>query len=174
MNAESNQEITIKLLKDRPDCIPVLASIWHDVLGKIWLPDISEDSIVKDLEFNLNSYSLPLTFVAFNGNIPVGMCSLCENDGIRPDFIYHNLSPECLGKIGWLADLVVSNISQKIGIGSKLIKEVINKARQMSLVKLYLFTFDKTLTRYYQRLGWSVIGVDKFKGRPVTVMSIDL
>lgn len=39
---------------------------------------------------------------------------------------------------------------------------------------LYLFAFDPTIPEYYSRLGWRTIGMDEFKGHPVTVMGIML
>lgn len=36
--------IKIELLKNHPNTIPVLAHIWHEVLGKIWVPDVSVTS----------------------------------------------------------------------------------------------------------------------------------
>lgn len=146
MSAESKHAVTIKFLKDRQDCIPVLADIWCDVLGKIWLPDVPKNRIVENLKLHLNIDSLPLTLVAFEGDIPVGMCSLRANDGIRPD-----LMP-------WLGSLVVSAEHQHKGIGSKLIQSTVDKARQMGFEKLYLFAFDKTIPEYYQQLGWVGLG----------------
>ncbi len=32
--------IKIDLLKNHPNTIPALAHIWHEVLGKIWMPEI--------------------------------------------------------------------------------------------------------------------------------------
>lgn len=35
-------------------------------------------------------------------------------------------------------------------------------------------TFAPTIPDYYKRLGWSKIGMDEYKGHPVTVMEISL
>ena len=32
--------IKIELLKNRPESIPILANIWREVLGQIWMPEI--------------------------------------------------------------------------------------------------------------------------------------
>jgi len=37
--------ITIAYLKQYSDCIPKLAKIWHEVLGKIWMPEIGIEEI---------------------------------------------------------------------------------------------------------------------------------
>ena len=96
-NGESEIMITIDLLKNHPKSIPKLAIIWHDVLGKTWVPDIPVSRVIERFNDHLNDKTLPLTFVAIENNMPVGMCSLRENDGIRPD-----LMP-------WLGSLVVDS-----------------------------------------------------------------
>ncbi len=37
--------ITIDLLKNHHETIPALANIWHEVLGKIWMPEIGIEEI---------------------------------------------------------------------------------------------------------------------------------
>jgi hypothetical protein len=108
--------ITIDLLKNHSESIPALASIWHEVLGKIWVPDIPVERVITRFQDHLNDQDLPITFVALDGDLPVGMCSLRENDGIRPD-----LNP-------WLGSLVVDpNIknrgSEKCWLMSQSIKQ---------------------------------------------------
>lgn len=154
--------IKIDLLKNHPQTIPELASIWHEVLGKIWASDVSIERVHQKYKEHLNDALLPLTFVALDGEIPVGMCSLRENDGIRPD-----LKP-------WLGSLVVTPSYQKQGIAQLLIDAVKIKAIELEFKKLYLFAFDLTIPDYYERLGWRKIAMDQFKNYPVTVMEICL
>ena len=89
------------LLKNHPSAIPVLADIWHEVLGKIWALGIPVAPIMARFADHLNDLILPITLVALDGDLSVGMCSLRENDGIRPD-----LTP-------WLGSLVVDPKHQK-------------------------------------------------------------
>lgn len=154
--------IKIALLKDYPQTIPQLAAIWHDVLGKIWVPDIPVDRVETRFAEHLNEDTLPITFVALEDKKPVGMCSLRENDGIRPD-----LSP-------WLGSLVVDPNYQKRGIGEALINALKQKAIELGFKELYLFAFDPTIPDYYAKLGWEIIGMDSFKDHPVTVMRLFL
>ncbi len=150
--------IKIDLLKNHPNTIPALADIWHEVLGKIWVPDIPIERVITRLKESRNDQALPITFVALDGDLPVGMCSLRENDGIRPD-----LTP-------WLGSLVVDPKYQKQGIGKMLIDVTVLKAKELKFKKLYLFAFDPTIPKYYERLGCKKIGMDEFKSHPVTVM----
>lgn len=150
--------ITIDYLTHHQDCISALAKIWHDVLGKIWLPEVPIARVENNLSNHLNTEQLPLTFVAFKQNQPIGMCSLRVNDGIRPD-----LTP-------WLGSLVVSSQHQRQGVAKMLIEKTKEKARNMDFRSLYLFAFDPTIPNYYGHLGWNKIGLDEYKGLKVTVM----
>jgi predicted N-acetyltransferase YhbS len=111
---------------------------------------------------HLNDQYLPITFIALDDDIPVGMCSLRDNDGIRPE-----LYP-------WLGSLVVAPTYQKQGIGKMLINVTVKKSKQLGFEKLYLFAFDPAIPEYYERLGWKKIGIDEFKSHPVTVMEVTL
>jgi len=150
--------VTINLLKNHPECIQRLAEIWQEVLGSKWLPDISVEAVVQRFQTHLNDEVLPLTLIALDGTQPIGMCSLRENDGIRPD-----LKP-------YLGSLVVAPAYQKQGVGRALIDATKKQAKSLGFQKLYLFAFDPAIPPYYERLGWQIIGMDEFKDHPVTVM----
>lgn len=154
--------IKIDLLKNHKDTLPLLAKIWYEVLGRIWVPDVPIERVEQNFLKHLNDDIMPLTFVAFHYDKPVGMCSLRENDGIRPD-----LKP-------WLGSLVVDQGYQKQGIGKTLMDMTKQKAVALGFETLYLFAFDPTIPNYYERLGWRKISMDEFKGHPVTVMEIAL
>ena len=127
--------IKIDLLKKHPNTIPALANIWHEVLGQIWVPDISVERVITRFADHLNDQALPITFIALDGDLPVGMCSLRENDGIRP-----NLTP-------WLGSLVVDPKYQKQGIGRILIDVTVLKAKELGFEKLYLYNLFQTSDR---------------------------
>lgn len=152
---------TIDYLKNHAACIPRLAEIWHEVLGQIWVPGVQLEEIETWLHEWLND-SIPLAYIALDNNIPIGMCSLQLNDGVRPD-----LQP-------WLCDLVIDPAHQNRGVGKMLIDITKNKAKDLGFKKLYLFTFDPTIPDYYKRLGWKKIGMEEFNGYPVTVMEATL
>ena len=42
--------ISIDYLKSHPDTIPALAEIWHEVLGKIWVPDVPMARVEENLK----------------------------------------------------------------------------------------------------------------------------
>jgi hypothetical protein len=154
--------IKINLLKNHQSTIPQLAHIWHEVLGKIWVPDVPVERVIARFEDHLNNQNLPITFVALDSDVPVDMCSLRENDGIRPD-----LTP-------WLGSLVVDPKHQKQSISKILIDATLLKSKGLGFEKLYLFTFDPAVSSYYECLGWRKIDVDEFRAHIVTVMEVDL
>lgn len=149
-------------LKFYPQCIPQLAEIWYEGLGKIWVPQIKIEEVIERFHAHLNIDTLPLTVVAFDNSVPIGMCSLRENDGIRAD-----LSP-------WLGSLVVHPHYQRQGIGKELVTRIQAIAKKLNFQQLYLFAFDPTISQWYTKLNWSFISMDKFKEHPVTVMYIYL
>lgn len=149
--------IKIDLLKKHPYAIPALASIWQEVLGKIWMPEV-DIAEIESLYYEELNQDMPLTYIALHDEIPVGSCTLELDGGIRPD-----LSP-------WIGDLVVTPKYQNKGVGKMLLDATIEKAKNLGFEKLYLFNFDPEIPAYYQRLGWKKIGIDEFKSHPVTVM----
>ena len=153
--------IKIDLIKNHPQTIPAIAKIWHEVLGKIWMPELKLEEI-ESLSYEELKQDIPLTYIALYDEIPVGSCTFELDGGIRPD-----LSP-------WLGDLVVDPKYQKQGIGKMLIDAAVEKAKELGFKKLYLFTFDPAMPGYYKWFGWKEIGMDTFKSRPVIVMELVL
>lgn len=153
--------IKIALLKNYPYTIPTLANIWHEVLGKIWMPEIGIEELESLYYSELNG-EMPLTYIALWDESPVGSCTLELNESIRPD-----LGP-------WISDLVVDPKYQNKGIGKMLVEVAVKKAKDLGFKNLYLFAFDPTIPKYYERLGWQKIGMDVFKSYPVTVMEVGL
>ena len=155
--------ITIDLFSRHQQHLPTIAEIWHEVLGKVWMPHVTIDYIEQLISSWTEIDDLPTAYIALNTNhLPVGIASLQKNCGIRPD-----LQP-------WLGSLVVATSHQQQGIGKTLINTVKEKASSMGYPTLYLFTFDPKLLTYYGRLGWKSIGSDKFMNQPVYVLEIDV
>jgi len=159
---KQNKEIEIKLLVDCLQHIPVLAELWYEQISRHWAPNASIERAKQNLIKHTNYELLPLTFVAFDNNQPVGMASLRENDGIQPD------------RAPWLGSLVVDPAYRKQKIGEQLIEAVKRRASLLGYPKLYLLAFDQTIPAWYERLGWKSIGTDQLFGHSVAVMDIKL
>lgn len=154
--------IKIDLLKNHLEAIPALAHIWHEVLGKIWFPELTIQEITSLTNDELGHPDETTSFVALCDEIPVGFCTFKLREEFRPD-----LGP-------WLADVVIDPKYQKQGIGKMLVDVAVRQAKERGFKKLYLFAFDPTIPEYYERLGSKKIGMDVFKSHPVTVMEVEL
>lgn len=154
--------IKIDLLKNHPHAIPALAHIWHEVLGKIWFPELTIKEIESLTYDELSHSDETILFVALCDQIPVGFSAFKLKEEFRPD-----LGP-------WLADVVVAPKHQKQGVGKMLIDIAMLKAKELGFGKLYLFAFDSTILEYYKRLGWNKLEVNEFKSYPVTLMEIKI
>lgn len=157
-----NKKITIKLLTECPEHILELAALEYNEINQHWFPCIGIDQVVENITKHLNTEKMPLTFVAFLDEIVVGMASLCETDGIRPDLL------------PWLVSLVVHPDYRKQKIGEMLINAVKEQATHFGYHHLYLFALDHSIPRWYTKLNWKEIGADQYFGHSVTVMMLDL
>jgi GNAT superfamily N-acetyltransferase len=90
--------------------------------------------------------SLPCSFVAFWGELPVGMVSIKETDMLRRQ----ELSP-------WLSALYVSPEYRGKGIGNELINAVLNHCSRKGFKIVFLFIDIRYITqleKYYKDRGW--------------------
>ncbi len=102
---------------------------------------------------------IPLTLIALYKSNLVGTASLIINDlEQRKD-----LSP-------WLAALYVLPEFRNKGIGSRLVRTVVETAKQIGVTVLYLYT---DLPSFYTPLGWSVMEkIENNKGS-MSIMDIE-
>jgi len=98
--------IKIDLLKNHPDAIPALAHIWHDVLGRIWFPELTIQEIGSLTYYELNHPNETISFIVLCDEIPVRFCTFKLKEEFHPD-----LAP-------WLANVVlIRNIKNKALVG---------------------------------------------------------
>lgn len=154
--------MNIKLLGECPHLIPNLSQLWFDEIGKIWIPDASVERAMQHFENHTNLSSLPMTFVAMDGEQVVGMCSLRHDDGLGDE-----MTP-------WLGGLIVAPLYRGKGIGEQLVNVIKACAYQIGYDRLYLLTLDKTIPTWYSKLGWKTISENKLYHHEVKVMTIDL
>jgi GNAT superfamily N-acetyltransferase len=151
--------IKIELLKNHPDYAPILAfwayQEWYQQRS------IPFDLVIKSYKGRARSEKIPITWIAVEDGIPVGMASLKEND----IWSRKNLNP-------WLASLFVLPEYRKRGIGFMLINQVIEKSKLLQHPLLYLFTDhnNNRLERYYSKSGW--LFLEKAKGNDENIINI--
>ena len=150
----------IDTLKNHAELIPLLAN-WHfQQWGSSTIePQQTVEWRIDNLKGHFNHATLPITFVAFSGSVPVGSASLTIYD--LP--IRQNLSP-------WLSTVFVLSEHRNQGIGSALVKHVVEKARALQFPVIYLFTPDQV--NLYSHLGWKIFEEVVFHGHDYTVMKI--
>lgn len=100
--------------------------------------------------------SVPKFFGARIGGELAGIASIVPHDlPTRP-----KLGP-------WLANVLVQPPWRRRGIGSALVKHVMDYAAALHTA-LYLYTFDQVAL--YQHLGWQTLELGRYLERPITLM----
>ena len=100
----------------------------------------------------------PIAFVAEVAGEPLGTATLDVDDlPSRPD-----LSP-------WLASVWVAPAARGRGLATALACHVEARAAALGHGKLHLFTPDRAA--FYARRGWRVLGAERWRDVPVTLMA---
>jgi GNAT superfamily N-acetyltransferase len=155
----------IDYLANHPNAIPALARWHHEQWQHLNPGDTVEQRIIQ-LQAHLGKRQIPTTFVALSPReapgILLGSASLTAHDmDTRPDF-----SP-------WLASVFVAPEHRRQGIGTALIRRVIQEAEALGTDNLYLFTTpDKH--GFYARLGWELIEHTRYRGHQQIVMTLKI
>jgi len=72
----------------------------------------------------------------------------------------------------WVASVYVRRAARGSGVGSALIRHIMQRAARGGLGTLYLFTPDRV--EFYRRLDWVELSRELYQGVPVTLMQVDL
>jgi N-acetylglutamate synthase-like GNAT family acetyltransferase len=146
-------------LKDKPEHLLPLAQ-WHHAEWSYLNPLRSFDQRVQEMQEDLEGKVIPTTFVAEDaGELLGSACILADDMSSHPE-----LTP-------WLASVYVNEIHRGKGIGSTLVKRVMQHAQENGVKRLYLYTPDQE--QLYARLGWQLYSREPYNGTPVTIMAID-
>ncbi len=150
----------IEYLADHRSLVPLLAQ-WHHGEWSHFRPDETIGGRAQRLSASAQREGYPVTFVALSDGELLGSVSLVAHDmEIRRD-----LTP-------WLADLYVAPVHRRRGIGSALVRRVIQEAARRGIATLYLFTTSKENESLYANLGWSVRERMEYLGRLRVIMEI--
>lgn len=130
-----------------------------------WLsktPDVSIEDVVTQTKKYTNRIGAPMIVLAKSDHQLVGAAQLkiTEMD-IRPEYEY------------WIGGVYVSANNRGKGVGSVLVQEVINRAKEAGISKLYLQT-ENLSGGMYLRHGFKPIEEVHYKGYHVLVMVADL
>ena len=119
------------------------------------------DGTLDALEARARGHLIPSTYVAEESGVPLGTVSVVECDFPSR----HEWSP-------WLADMYVDPGSRNRGIGSALAIHVESLASEAGISELYLITRHQS--RFYARIGWSVIERIQYQGEAAALMRREL
>ena len=155
-----NDSKNILNLKDKPELIPMLAA-WHHAQWGYLNPGLSFDMRLEKMRKYLGDEPIPSTYVRVDDDYVKGSAALVDSDMES----HPELSP-------WLASVYVKPEARGTGIGSALVKYVMQKARELGFHELFLFTSDRE--PFYEKLGWKTLFKEEYRGGEVTVMKIEL
>lgn len=147
-------------LREAPEAVPQLARWHHAEWAHINRGDTRERRAER-LRRQVRSAGLPQTWVAMAEEEVLGSASL-----VRSDMDTH---PEWTP---WLASVYVAEKNRGSGIGTALVRRVVEEAKVRGFTTLYLFTPDRP--GFYERLDWARVGEESYRGERVTVMRRDL
>jgi len=146
-------------LREHAEFIPTMAVWHHDQWGYL-NPGGSVEKRISSLEAELESDEIPKTFVAVSDGKLLGSDSLIPHDmETRME-----LAP-------WLASVFVDPELRKQGIGSALVRYVVQEACSRGYQTIYLYTPDRMA--FYEGLGWTFMERADQKGHQVDIMMID-
>jgi GNAT superfamily N-acetyltransferase len=145
------------LLADRPETIPIIARWYFDEWAER-SPGATVASICANLEKYLNRTTVPLLVLAVDHDDILGVASLKYREmDIYPD------------REHWLGGVYVPTVHRGRSVGSRVVENVVERARSLNVSTLHLQT-DRLDGGMYGRLGWKESERVTYRGREVLVM----
>ena len=146
-------------LRTGPHHIPTLAQ-WHHDEWSYLNPGGSVEKRIERMRTYLGENLIPTMLIAVEGNDVLGSAALIASDmDTKPE-----LSP-------WLANVYVRADKRGLGVGAKLVKSVMDLAKQNQLPRIYLFTPDQE--NFYAKMGWQTLSKENYRNSLVTIMQLD-
>jgi N-acetylglutamate synthase-like GNAT family acetyltransferase len=143
-------------LIEAPECLELLAQ-WHQAEWEHLNPGKTLEDRLEKMQEYLEGKEVPRTFVCKDGETVMGSAAIIESDmETRPE-----LSP-------WMASVYVHDDFRGKGIGSALVKRIMEYARSIGVETLYLYTEHQEA--WYQKLGWEVFAREEYLNQMVTIM----
>ena len=152
--------MNIVYLADHPKLVPVLAE-WAYKEWNIYDPSYTKEKALNSFKLKLNYNKLPLTLVAIEETVAVGMISL--KSAISPTG-YADKGP-------WISSLYVIPGKRGIGLGKILMLEIKKAALALGYNELFLFTSVPQAKTWYENLGWEKITTDLYQNHQIIIMN---
>ncbi len=150
----------IEYLADHADRIETLAR-WHHEEWQHLNPGDTVEQRKARMSEHLGRRRIPTTFVALEGDTLLGSACLLADDMHQ----YRDLTP-------WLASVFVAPEQRGRGVGSAVVRRVVEEARALDVKTLYLYTPDRE--SFYARMGWSIHERTEYMGVGVVIMQLSM
>ena len=150
----------VKMPQD--DSVRLQSATWAVEEWKRDFPYDTVDWYLSLYERADESSTLPVVLAAFVGDEFVGSASLIEDDEL----------PDASEPGPWVAAVYVAPSARGRGIGAALVNELVNKARNLGLAHVYLYTQHGA--PWYIEMGWRTRRIARLGDHDVTVMSYDI
>lgn len=158
-------DLNVRLLKDCPETIPLLAKWAFQEWGR-YDKTLTEEKLVSALKARLYNDRIPFTLVAFKDNYPVGTIALKE-EGAAELADLHDGNP-------WLGSFFVVPEERKHNLGSQLFTLVLKIAKNLGHTHVWLYTSNRENVPWYVKRGGTVIETRPFRQHEITVIQISL
>lgn len=127
-------------LRDNPELLEIGIAYFQRVWGNEKTKMVYRDCISRSI---LAENPLPIWYLVFDGNEPIGCAGLITNDFIS-----------CMDLWPWLCALFVDERYRGRRLGADIISHIREDARKIGFAKLYLCTGH---VGYYEKIGFSYI-----------------
>lgn len=158
-------DLCIQPLSLTPEFIPQVAAWHHQECERQGLKS-SLALRQQRLQLHLLGRAVPQTLIATCGENIFGCVSLVNyQSGARPQ-------SAGLHSPVWLSNLYVQEPHRQQGIGTLLVDDAIEYAKNLALPELWLSATD--FTDFYQKRGWKITRRTRLGGRVVNIMKKDI
>ena len=145
-------------LKDAAEYLQTIAE-WHQAEWSHLNPGETLEQRKTRMRTYLSEAFIPSMFIALEKDRLLGTAAIVEHDMDS----HRELSP-------WLASVYVDKHYRRQGIGSMLVRHVMQQAVNQQIPKLFLFTPDQRT--FYERLGWTLFLQEQYHGEQVSLMQL--
>ncbi len=115
-----------------------------------WYVNLYREALATD--------SLPIVLVAMDGDQYIGTASLIADDEL----------PDAVEPGPWMAAVLVQPERRGCGVGTALVKELVDRARVLGIATVYLYT--ESTVEWYEAMGWTSVRTAQLSDHEVTVM----
>ncbi len=147
----------IHYLKDYEQWIPTIAQWFYDEWGDFY-PNLTVDDIIERLQQRTNTDTIPCALVAVENNRVIGTVSIKQYDMDTR----MNYSP-------WLASLYVEKMHRHKGVSVKLIDAGLDKAKELGITAIYLYTIIPQHKAFYISRGWQLVELTEYRKQTATI-----